>query len=223
MALLSTRAASAHRDDYLNETLVFLTLERAELEAEYWFDRGWRPGEGNDFNRHNVALEWGITDHWMIDGRATAVSDDGTGFDSARVETRYRFRDEGDLPVDVAVSFEVNSEREPDGSTGVGIEPRLILSKDVGERLNFTANFAEEVPLESGHPAFLVALGSRYNWTELLRVGSELQYDFDEHSGAVIPQLWLAFPREVTVKMGYSLGFDGEIDDYARLALEVEF
>jgi len=221
--LLWTREASAHRDDYVNETLVYLTLERSELEAEYWFDRGWRPGVRNDFTRHNTAIEWGITDHWMVDGRFTAITNDATHFDSARLESRYRFLDEGTLPVDIAVSFEVNSERESDGSTTVGIEPRVILSRDFGERLNLTANLAEEIPLDSGTPAFLLALGSRFNLTKLVRVGSEFQYNFDEHSGSAIPQLWFALPRDVTVKIGYSIGIDGQPDDFVRAALEVEF
>jgi len=220
---LCTREASAHRDDYLNETLVYLTLGQKEVEAEYWYDRGYRPEDGSDFTRHNGAIEWGITDHWMVDGRITAISDAGTDFDSARVETRYRFSDEGTLPIDVAASFEVNSEREPDGSTTVNLEPRALLSRDFAEKFNVTANFSEEIPLDSGTPAFLAALGGRYNWSNLVRVGSELQYNFDQQIGAVIPQLWFAFPREITLKIGYSHGVDQAPADFVRVALEVEF
>ena len=138
LVVLHARQASAHRDDYIDETLVYLTLERSELEAEYWFDYGKRSGERSDFYRHNTAFEWGITDSWMVDGRVTAISqgEQGTDFDSARLESRYRFLDEGVLPVDVAASFEVNSERKSDGSTTVGVEPRLILSKDFGEKVD---------------------------------------------------------------------------------------
>ncbi|MFQ5714356.1 MAG: hypothetical protein ACE5GU_10025 [Candidatus Scalinduaceae bacterium] len=223
--VLCTREASAHRDDYLNETLVYLTLERSELEAEYWFDHGRQSGDHRDFSRHNTAFEWGIIDSWMVDGRVAVVSEEGKGtnFDSARLESRYRFLDEGVLPVDIAASFEVNSERESDDSTTVGIEPRVILSRDFGEKLNLTVNLSEEIPLDSESPAFLVAFGSRFNWTKMVRVGSEFQYNFDEHSGSVIPQLWLAFPRDVTVKIGYSIGVDQEPDDFVRAALEVGF
>jgi len=219
--ILCAREASAHRDDYLNETDVYLTLERGELETEYWLDRVWLPAA--EFNRHNAAVEWGITDHWMADARVTAISDGGTNFDSARVESRYRFFDEGVRPVDVAVSLELNTEREPDGSRPVGIEPRLILSRDVGEKLNFTANLSEEIPLDSGTPAFLGAFGTRLNWNSLVRVGSEFQYNFAEHTGSVIPQLWLTFRQDVTIKIGYAVGIDREPEDFARVALEVEF
>lgn len=221
--LWCAREASAHRDDYINETLVYLTLERGEIEAEYWLDGGWRQAERKEFTRHNSAIEWGITDHWMVDGQATAISDDRTNFDSARVESRYRFLDEGAVPVDIAVSFEVNSEREPDGSTTVGIEPRVILSRDYGDDLNLTANLAEEIPLDSGTSAFLVAFGVRFNWTQMFRVGSELQYNLGDQTGSVIPQLWLPFHRDVTVKFGYAVGIERETDNFARMALEAEF
>ncbi len=220
--LLFTGEATAHRDDYINESLVYLTVERSEFEAEYWFDRGWRRWDRNGFTRHNAAIEWGITDHWMLDGRLTAISDGKTNFDSARLESRYRFRDEGAFPVDIAVSFEVNSERESDGSTTVGIEPRVILSKDLGEQLNLTVNLSEEIPLDSGTPEFLLALAERINMTTLVRVGSEFQYNFEEHSGEAIPQLWLALPRDITIKIGYSIGINKEPDDFLRVALEVE-
>lgn len=223
LLLLCTQRASAHRDDYINETLVYLTLERSELEAEYWLDRGWRSGDRNDFTRHNAALEWGLTDHWMVDGRVTAISDDKTNFDSARLESRCRFGDEGTFPVDIAVSFEVNSERESDGSSNVGIEPRVILSKDFGEQLNVTGNLSEEILLDSGTSEFLFAIGGRLNLTNLVRVGSELQYNFDEHLGSAIPQMWFAFARDVTLKIGYSASIDREPDEFVRAALEIEF
>ncbi len=223
--LLNAPPASAHRDDYLDETLVYLTLEQGELEAEYWLDFGFRPTPAKDFVRHNVALEWGISDRWMIDSRASIESEDGDGttLESARVESRYRFLDEGDLPVDIAISGEVNWSREQDGSTTFALEPRVILSRDFGEKLNFTLNLSDEIPLQSGSPAFLAALGVRFNWTQLVRIGSEAQYDIRRHAGSIVPQLWFAFPRDITLKVGYSIGVARNEEDFARAALEVEF
>jgi hypothetical protein len=217
--------ASAHRDDYLNETIVYLTLAQGEHEAEYWFDLGRHSEADKYFTRHNFASEWSITEKWMADGRVTFLADPNKSleFASGRFESRYRFGDEGTLPVDVAVSFEVNSERESDGSTTQGIEPRLILSKDIGEKLNFTSNMSEEVPFDAESSAFLLAFGSRFNWSQPVRVGSEVQYDFGSHAGSVIPQLWFAFKRDITVKLGYAAGFDQKPDSFARAALEVEF
>jgi hypothetical protein len=54
-------------------------------------------------------------------------------------------------------------------------------------------------------------------------LGSELKYDVHERSGAVIPQIWLALPHEITFKAGYSQSFDRNRENFMRLAIEVEF
>jgi hypothetical protein len=214
--------ALAHREDYIDETLVFQTLEERGLEPEYWFDIGHRP-EG-DFTRHNVALEYGITDHLMIDGRATVDNPDNrkANFDSARLETRGRFTEEGDWPIDVALSAEANTRRLENGHYQYGLEPRLVLSKDFA-KLNFTLNLSEELPLNRGAPSVELASGARYDATNLFRVGTELKYDVHECGGAIIPQVALAFPHEITLKVGYSKGFDQNREDFVRFVIEAEF
>lgn len=220
--LLSGQMALAHREDYIDETLVFQTLEEHAVEPEYWFDYGTRP-EG-DFTRHNVALEYGITGHLMVDGRATVDNPENAkaNFDSARLETRCRFNEEGDWPIDVALSAEVNTRRLENGHYQYGLEPRLVLSKDFA-KLNFTLNLAEELPVNRGAPSVELASGARYDATKLFRFGSELKYDVHERGGAVIPQIWLAFPRDITFKAGYSKGFDQNREDFVRFVIEVEF
>jgi len=222
LSVLSARIALAHREDYIDETLVFQTVEEHAVEPEYWFDYGTRP-EG-DFTRHNIALEYGITDHLMIDGRATADDPDSgnANFDSARLETRCRFAEEGDWPIDVALSGEANARRLENGHYQYGLEPRLVLSKDFA-KLNFTLNVAEELPVNRGAPSVELASGARYNATKLFRFGSELKYDVHERGAAVIPQIWLAFPRDITFKAGYSKGFDQNREDFVRFVIEVEF
>jgi hypothetical protein len=222
LSLPSARIALAHREDYMDETLVFQTLEEHSVEPEYWFDYGTRPG--TDFTRHNLALEYGITDHLMIDGRATIDNPDNSkaNFDSARFEIRSRFAEEGDWPIDIALSAETNTRRLENGHYQYGLEPRLILSKDFA-KLNFTLNVAEELPVNRGAPSLELASGARYDVTKLFRFGSELKYNVHEHGGAVTPQIWLAFPRDVTFKAGYSKGFDLNREDFVRFVIEVEF
>jgi len=222
LGLLSARMTLAHREDYIDETLVFQTLEEHAVEPEYWFDYGTRPG--TDFTRHNIALEYGITDHLMVDGRATIDDPDNgkTNFDSARLETRWRFAEEGDWPIDIAVSAEVNTRRLENGHYQYSLEPRLVLSKDFG-KFNFTLNMAEELPVNRGAPSVELASGARYDATKLFRFGSELKYDVHGRSGAVIPQIALAFPHEITFKIGYSKGFDRNREDFMRFVIEAEF
>lgn len=218
--LLCSSRALAHREDYIDETLVFLTLERGEIETEYWFDAG--RDDSDRFLRHHLALEYGITDHWMVDGRITGLDEQGFHFDSSRLETRYRFFDEGTLPVDIAVSGEINTQRDEHGRQIAGVEPRLILSRDFG-KLNLTANLAEEIPFSHDHPSFEVRGGWRYDVTELFRFGTEVRYDNQERSVGVIPQVWFAFPHDVTFKAGYSNDFGGIHERFVRVAFELGF
>jgi len=222
LSVLPARMALAHREDYIDVTLVFQTLEEHAVEAVYWFDFGTRP-EG-DFTRHNVSLEYGITDHLMIDGRTTIDNPDNSkaNFDSARFEIRSRFAEEGDWPIDIALSAEANTRRLENGRYQYGLEPRLVLSKDFA-KLNFTLNVAEELPVNRGAPSVELASGARYDATKLFRFGSELKYDVHERSGAVIPHIWLTFPHEITFKTGYSKGFDQNREDFVRFVIEVEF
>jgi hypothetical protein len=71
MFLLVTRPVQAHREDYIDETLVFQTVEQGAIEPEYWFDYGYRGDSDQYFERHNIALEYGLTQHLMMDSRIT--------------------------------------------------------------------------------------------------------------------------------------------------------
>ena len=217
LLLLFSASASAHREDYIDETLVFATLNRGEIESQYWFDVG---SEDSDdlFTRHHIVLEYGITDRWMIDGRVSGLDEDGFHLDSSRLETRYRFFDEGTLPIDIAVSGEVNTNRDAQGHQIVGVEPRLILSKNFG-KLNLTTNLAEEFPFTRHSPSLEVRGGWQYDAAKFFRFGSELRYDTEERSVAVIPQIWLVFPHEVSFKVGYFYDFSGAHERFVRVAL----
>lgn len=244
LALVSPRPALAHRDDYLGETFVYQTLRADELALDYYVDAGRRSDRGQNFLRQNFGAEYGITEHWMADARVSGINrfggggSDGFDFDSARVETRYRFFEENTLPIDIAVSGEVNVERADDGSMRFGLEPRLILSKDLGRAFNLTLNLQEDFPLNDGgeastsalgaqrigdRPAFDPAFGMRYNFSEAVRVGTEVKYNFETHKGVVIPQVWFGLPREVTMKLGAFLPFDDNRQFFFRAALEFEF
>lgn len=212
----------AHRDDYLDETFVYVTLERAELEPEYWLDIGDHTHGAGDFLRHNLATEYGLTDRWMVDGRFTFTDDRGDAIRvaSGRVETRYRSAEEGTYPVDVALSAEIATERTSNGTYESALEPRLIFSKDLQE-LNLTLNLVEEIPTSEGRPGFAPSFGFRYGTTGLLRLGSEFKYNTGNSQGAIVPQVWFALEHEVTVKLGFSHGFDRNREDFSRVAIEV--
>lgn len=222
LILLPAARCFPHRDDFIDETDVYLTLGRQELELEYWFDYG--SLTGTNFIKHNFASEYGITNHWMVDGRVTFSSPDVSGFNfqSGRFETRYRFYDEGTLPVDFALSAEINSEKSITGERENGVEGRLILSHDFVEKLNLTLNISQELKLDSGQGAFFPSFGFRYDASNLLRFGSELKYNIHEDRGSVIPQVWLTFGKNITLKLGYSKGLGSKKENFMRAALEAE-
>jgi hypothetical protein len=57
LLLLGIGSAHAHREDYIDETLVFQTVEKGAIEPEYWFDYGHRGDTDTYFQRHNLAFE----------------------------------------------------------------------------------------------------------------------------------------------------------------------
>ncbi len=214
----------AHRADYIDETLVYLTVEDGGLEPEYWFDFGHSTDTGLDFIRHNLSLEYGFTDHLMVEARGTlrSPSREQTTFDSTRLETRYRFFEEGEKLIDFAVSGEINTTRLPNGTDQLGIEPRLILSKDI-EALNLTLNLSTEIPVVSAAAEFNTSFGIRYNTRSFFNLGSELKYDMTTHEGSVVPQAWIKLPEHMTFKLAYSQPIDLNQESFWRFVFEVEF
>jgi hypothetical protein len=122
--------------------------------------------------------------------------------------------------IDLAVSAEAETEHSKGGSLEVAIEPRLVLSKDFAET-NLTLNLVEQLPTEDGRAAFAPSFGFRVGTQGLLRVGGEAKYNTGTSRGAFVPQIWFAFPHEVTLKLGFSHSFGFSHEDFGRVALEV--
>lgn len=229
----------AHRDDYINETFVFQTLEAREFEPELWVDVGrGSHGEG-PFRMVNAAFEYGVTAHWMVDGFAGWLHT-GDGQDSLqrlRAETRFRFGEEGDRPVDLAASFEteyeMQAERGPAGSASGStwawtLTPRIVLSRDLVSDFNVTLNLDLGRQFGAGVrdrwvPGYAIA--ARYPRDASLRYGAEFRQDFrEERSTLFIPQIWFSLPHEATLKLGAGLDLDGRSrQNFARVVFEIEF
>lgn len=219
-----SQKAYAIADDYIDETLVYNTSDKGELELEYWFDYGRDRVSNEHFLGNTFEVEYGITKHWMIEGQVMIdhFSEDGTVFEEGEFETRYRFLEEGDLPVDVALAAELSTERDDDGKQEPSFEPRLILSKDI-DNFNVTINLPVDIPLrDEGQGEFTPALGTSYQITSMFRVGSEVKYDVETHEGSVIPQIFVYLPHDITTRLGFSHGFSDNHEDFARLAVEFE-
>ena len=224
--LLFPSVAWAHRDDYLDETFVYVTLGRHEFELEGWAEAR-RGTDHRTAGWYTGAFEYGITAHWMADGAAQALDQgEGLQFGRLRLETRARFAEEGEWPVDVAASAEY--EHETQDATRVEEEdvltPRLVLSRDVSRDLNTTLNFDFPVSLSGEREVtFAYALGVRYPAETAVRVGTELKGDPSEHTATVFPQIWFALPKELTLKFGTGIGLTSRTDPWVvRAVAEIE-
>ncbi|HEY3123859.1 MAG TPA: hypothetical protein VGK70_07315 [Thermoanaerobaculia bacterium] len=150
-----------------------------------------------------------------------------------------RSGEEGDRPVDVAVSFEVENERGPEESAGLQpaaseperawrLTPRLVVSRDVGRQFNATLNldFTREIRAhisDRWSPGF--AVGLRFPREAVLRYGLEWRRDFAERTRSVLfPQVWIALPHEATLKFGEGLGGGAAASERTfRVVFEIEF
>jgi hypothetical protein len=107
MLLFIPSVARAHRDDYLDETFVYVTLGRHEFEVETWAEAR-RGTDHRTVGWYTGAFEYGVSSHWMVDAAAQALhKGDGFQFGRLRLESRARFAEEGRWPVDVAASTEL--------------------------------------------------------------------------------------------------------------------
>lgn len=226
IVLIFSPSAQAHRDDYMNETFVYRTLERREVELEFWSDYFTEKDDEAGTVAYTPGIEWGITDRLMVDSAVTFRRLEGEGLlQRARTEARYRFGEEGSHLVDPAVSLEYEWEKEASGEILAALTPRLVLNRDF-KQANVTLNLDGNFRIR-GTPVFAPGyrLGLRYPEVGLVRYGVELQEVFsDSPEVLVVPQIWFAPWEEVTLRVGYAKRITSSGPrDYLRLGVEIGF
>jgi len=211
---LSIHSAWAHREDYLNKTFVYQTIEPTELELEYWSKYGSESTSPVHLVawEHTGAVELGINDHWMIESNSTFRHSPDHHFDHliTRVESRFRLFEEGAKFLDPAFSVEYSISNVNQKTEHI-IEPTFVLSKDFS-RLNFTLNISTAKILNSSEgPDVGYAFASRYDFRRFLRVGFEAQGELGHDAPQYfIPQIHLLLPHEITPKFGVGVRYSGE-------------
>jgi hypothetical protein len=214
-------AALAHRDDYLNETLVYRTVDRGVTELENWFDLD-QPRSESAFFQHTLDIEHGVSDHFTLSALV--------GFDSARrgynygrsqLEARYRFGEENPNGISIAATVEFENDQLERSDH---VSPRIILNRDFKD-FNIALNLFPQFELRGheGH-AFGYAIGLRYGQEQLVRCGLEIQETVGERClGQVIPQLWIRLPYGLDLKIGYGQRLTSGADNFFRIIVETEF
>jgi hypothetical protein len=226
LSVLMPSVAEAHRDDYIDETFVYMTLERGEREVELWAEA--RRTEAHTTERwYTGAFEYGVSPRWTLDGAGQLVHRSGDArLGRVRTETRYRFGEEGTWPVDLAASveYELETNAATGGETEHTLTPRLVVSKDLTPKLNTTVNLDAPISLSEGGASFAYAVGLRYPAEGVLRVGTEIKGQPSRRTAMAFPQLWVALGKETTVKVGTGIGLTDRTDRFiVRAVFETEF
>jgi hypothetical protein len=223
LAFLLPSAAKAHKDDYLTDTFVFVTLDRNELEIEYFLDGLFSPSALG----HRLGVEYGLSNHLMGDVAMSWMQYSGgpAVFHEGFLELRYRFGEENQHVLDPAMSIEYRVDRnQTDGETRHLLEPRLVLSKDIDD-YNVTLNLAYAIDLERPkESAPEIALGLRSPAFGPFRAGLELRRELaTENVFSVIPQAWVRFSNDAYIKVGVGKNLAAGKESFVRVAFEMEF
>ena len=206
-------AARADRRDFIR-AYQYATQPEGNLEVEIWNDVD-APATGG-FDQAvvtpRVELEYGITDHWDIAlyHVLEQTPAEGLHFDSWRVESRYRFAERGQWPVDVMVYLE--AERPAAFTEPWELEEKLILGKDLGP-LQLVLNLvAEQKVLHAGEGhLWEIDTGARYELSPAFHIGAEF-WTTQETAGGVTEGSYYVGPSvswagsKIWVQLGAGFG-----------------
>ena len=203
--------AHADRRSFTN-TYEYSTVPEGKTALEMWSTLGrttWH-ADSPQFYEQILEVEHGLTDHWDIAYYTVLAQVDGDPamssslrLDEIRLETRYRFADRGELPVDLLVYLELSKHF---GESVYGIEGKVIAARDF-DKLLVAANAISEIhvgrDVEEIEPELAWAVGASYELDPKFRFGVETWGARDEGTmftsvGPAISiapggNLWVAF------------------------------
>ena len=230
--------AEAHGRDYL-VTQPYYTAKRGEFEVEVWTDfKMPKLDDAGTYNfKQQYEVEYGVTNHFQVAAYEIVKWDRTDDFevDAYKIETKYRFAEEGQWPVDVALYGEYENPNGRADTEPQELEGKLILSRDFGP-LNLTGNMILQKRLQSGHHVELsYALGASYPIAPTARVGLELtetlgdvQEEFGfrraDHELYLVPGVYVNLTKDLRLLAGVAVGLTRGSDDVQfRSILEWEF
>ncbi len=218
------QVAAAHKDDYLDETFVYQTMEKGTISLEYrsrYLDRS-RDGLTGSYWNNNLSSEYGLTDSTMVESRlAWGTPESNSQFNGGFAQIRHRFGDEGEYFIDPAIAFEYESERE-NGKLNNRLTTMLVLSKDIGD-FNMTFNYAQPFALNGGGtPRSQRSFGIRYP-RHGIRWSIEYK-DLAVDKRYILPAVQFSFAHDASLKLGIGKGINARSPRFLIAGLvEVEF
>ncbi len=228
--------AEAHlRDDLVNQP--YYTTKRGEFEVEFHNDMHLTDADNDESysSEHQMELEYGLTDHLQLSYYEVYVWDRSNDWrrDAFKIETKYRFAEAGQWPVDLALYVEYENPNGPRKAHSDGLEGKIILSKDIGP-WNFISNVIFSKKLAAHNRwEYEYTAGVSYGVTPRTRLGLEIQqglgdskeFAFDStQSLYLVPGIYTSLTPHVRILAGPAFGMTKASDDFQlRSIVEVEF
>ena len=231
IALLALPVGRARADlRSFTHTYEYSTVPEGKTAVELWHTQGratWDKTSPQAYEQI-VEIEHGITDHWdmafytvfaqVAGDAATAVP---FGLDSVRLETRYRFADRGEWPVDTLVYLEVAKDF---GKSLYELEGKVIVARDF-DRITVAANAITEIQLGNNaaetEPELGWALGVTYQPHPKFRFGAETWGALEEEKLALSagPAASFAASSNLWVTLTAGFGLTDEADAFSARAI----
>lgn len=197
-ALIGSSSARADRRLFTS-TYEYKTVPEGHTALEFWHTESRDTWDANTSQHmeHILEIEHGITDHWdaalytILTQDAAGVGHDGAAEPGAplslhamNIETRYRFADRGEWPVDVLAYGEVSKEF---GESVYEIEGKAIVARDF-DALLVAANVIGAVEVGHDVPETELelgwAVGASYELHPKFNLGIETFGSYEEEKGA---------------------------------------
>lgn len=181
-------------------TYEYLIMDTGRAEIEHYFTvqaAKLKDIKGQASIGHRLELEVGMTNHFDFAIYQNFSQSPGKNFAYTGFDLRARFLigEKGQFPLDPLIYIEYGNNSDFSASK---FEGKLVLAKDIG-RLNIAINPILEFEQEGNEWAFVpsYAVGVRYEFSRLFRLGFEFKGDKDAHYvGAVFSHgkenLWIA-------------------------------
>jgi hypothetical protein len=234
VASLAASPAAADRRTFAS-TYEYQTLYGGQTAFELALTERQQDLDRDTFElEQSFEVEHGLTDRWDagLAGVFTQVGSDDPalarsfGFYALRLQTRYRFAERNEWPVDVAVQAQLDKQFARSVYT---TEARLIVGRDV-DALSVAANAAAAARLGGDVPGaeYVVgwAVGVAYEVHRKLDVGIEafgaIDFATEERHAAVGPLIALAPSSQLWLTASASYGLADAPELTLRLLLGIE-
>jgi hypothetical protein len=185
------RPALADRRSF-TQTYEYMTLPKGETELEFYSTQARSTWDSDTPQRFDFAveIEHGISHHWdlalyhVFSQTAAGAESQPFGLSEIKLESRYRFAERGELPVDSLLYVEAV---KLFGESVYELELKGVVARDVGA-LTLVANLSGEIAVGKDvdetevEPGF--AAGATYELMPALKLGAEVWGKLDLESSS---------------------------------------